>query len=504
MRRVRVISVLVLLIVMVAAAIAWRELPRRQATSSAAPSASASAPSAPSASAGLSVGVTQQTLSHGRFKNLAVYSPHPTPRGAVLLLSGADGWTASMAALATRLAEQGALVVGIDTTQFNAALDADGADCVFPDGDLENLSHFVQAYYHLPTYLSPILAGYSLGATLAYATLVQSPTNTFAGAVSLGFCPGYPLQKHLCKGSGIGFIPRAGGGVDFLPAKQLGNPWVVLQGADAPGVAPAHGEPQACEAASVTPFVAQVANARVIAVTTPLVWSAAHGSAFDSLLSRNAPASTATAPDALKDLPIIAVAAEAGAKASDVFAIMLSGDGGWAGLDKDVASALTADGIPVVGLDSLRYFWSARTPEGLGADLDRMIRYYAAQLGKPRVMLIGYSQGADVLPFAVNRLPPSSHGQVALTAVMGMSEHALFEFHMSSWISDDNSGPATMPEVERITGMKILCIYGEDETDSLCPKLDPHKATVVKLKGGHHFDGNYAALAQTILQAAHP
>ncbi len=75
---------------------------------------------------------------------------------------------------------------------------------------------------------------------------------------------------------------------------------------------------------------------------------------------------------------------------------------------------------------------------------------------------------------------------------MGMSEHALFEFHVSSWISDSNSGPATLPEINRITGMPVLCIYGEDESDSLCPKLDPKRFIIVELKGGHHFDGDYA------------
>jgi len=50
----------------------------------------------------------------------------------------------------------------------------------------------------------------------------------------------------------------------------------------------------------------------------------------------------------------------------------------------------------------------------------------------------------------------------------------------------------------------VLCIYGEDEHDSLCPKLDPKKFIVVKVKGGHHFDGNYAGLADDILNAAKP
>jgi type IV secretory pathway VirJ component len=219
-------------------------------------------------------------------------------------------------------------------------------------------------------------------------------------------------------------------------------------------------------------------------------------------MARNAPAATSIAPQALGDLPIVFVAAQPGIPPSDTFAIILSGDGGWAGLDKDVAAALAANGISVVGLDSLRYFWTARTPEGLAADVERMIRYYLTALGKQRVVLIGYSQGADVLPFAVNRLTAATRSHVALAAVMGMSEHALFEFHVTSWISDDNSGPATLPEVEKIVGTPVLCIYGAEESDSLCPKLDPHKVTIVKLKGGHHFDGNYDGLARMILASA--
>jgi type IV secretory pathway VirJ component len=455
---------------------------------------------ATSATAPVWTPVNEQRVNHGRFENLSVYMPHAMPRGFVLLLSGAEGWNQGMSDLGVHLAQQGAMVAGIDLAQLNANLEADGADCVFPDGDLENLSHFLQAYYHLPTYLSPILAGYSAGATLAYATLAQAPVNTFAAGVSMEFCPSYASRKHLCKSPGFEYSPRAGtGGVDFLPSKQIGNPWVVLQSQGT----------QACDVNAVRSFVAQVPKAQLVIVPgaatstiPPVGWPAAYETAFDTLITRNAPAPTTMAPSALGDLPVIELAAQPGAPPSNTFAIMLSGDGGWAGLDKDVAAALTADGIPVIGLDSLRYFWSARTPDGLAADLDRMIRYYISRLGKQRVMLVGYSQGADVLPFAVNRLSPDARRNVALAAIMGMSEHALFEFHMSSWVSDDNSGPATLPEVDRITDIPVLCIYGEDESDSLCPKLDPHRFIVVKLKGGHHFDGNYDGLARTILTSA--
>jgi type IV secretory pathway VirJ component len=452
-----------------------------------------------------------QHLSHGRFKNVAVYAPNGTPTSFVLFLSGDGGWNPGMAEIARQLVSHGAMVAGIDLPKFRANLQADDADCVFPDGDLENLSHFLQAYYHLPTYLTPFSIGYGEGASLAYATLVQAPANTFAGALTLGFCPASSMRKPLCKGSGVEFIPRPGRrGVEYLPAKQLANPWVLLQGA----------LDHECESSTAAAFIANMPGAalavlpRIGHTYQPTAgWLPQFLAAFDSLVKRSTAALTPPAPVDLGDLPVVEVPAQPPGSAppgtaaqpggaTDAFAIILSGDGGWAGLDKDVALALSAHGIPVVGLDSLRYFWSARTPDGLAADMDRMIRYYAAHLNKKRVLLIGYSQGADVLPFAVNRLPAATRARVALAALMGMSEHALFEFHVSSWVSNDTSGPATMPEVNRISGVPVLCIYGEDEGDSLCPKLDPKTVRVVKRKGDHHFDGDYAGLAQAILASA--
>jgi type IV secretory pathway VirJ component len=309
--------------------------------------------------------------------------------------------------------------------------------------------------------------------------------------------------------------------VTLLPIGHLGNPWVVLQAS----------KNQACPVAATRDFVAKVHGAAmaILPEVSGASFDAAFAAAFAKLAEANLSRAVAPPPAALGDLPVIEVAAQSiaapsatapsatapsatapsatapsAAAPSDAFAIIMSGDGGWAGLDQDIAAALSARGIPVVGLDSLRYYWTARTPESVAADTDRMIRYYMSHFGKKRVLLIGYSQGADVLPFAVNRLPQATRAQVALTAILGMSEHALFEFHVSSWISDDTSGPATLPEVNRITGMPVLCIYGEDEHDSLCPKLDPSKFKIVKVIGGHHFDGDYAALANDILAASKP
>ena len=430
-------------------------------------------------------------LNHGRFKDLIVYSPAGTPTSFVLFLSGDSGWDAPAELLAQKLVQQGAMVTGIDLPKFKANLDADGAQCVFPDGDLENLSHFVQAYTHGAAYLSPMLVGLNSGSALAYGMLAQAPKDTFASALTVGFCPNFDWQKPLCKGSGVEF-DHAPSGVKFKPIPKLGNPWVNLQ----------NSADKSCPAGEAAAFAGKIDGAASVTLNAPQ--GTPFEAAFAKLASYAAASRGTPAPNALVDLPLVEVPAKSGTSPSDTFAILMSGDGGWAGLDQEIAGALSAAGIPVVGLDSLRYYWTSRTPDGLAADTDRMIRYYLAHLGKKRVLLVGYSQGADVLPFAVNRLPQASRQAVALTAILGMSEHAVFEFHLTNWVSDDNSGPATLPEVNRITDIPVLCIYGEDESDSLCPKLDPKKFIVVKVKGNHHFDGNYAGLAQQIMQAAAP
>jgi type IV secretory pathway VirJ component len=436
-------------------------------------------------------------ISHGRFQNVAVTAPKGTPRSMVLLLAGEGGVNAG-ADLALELARHGAMVAVIDVSKLAAALEADPADCVFPDGDLENLSHFIQAYYHLPIYRAPLLVGYGAGANLAYATLAQAPMHTFAGALTVGFCPATSLRKPLCKAGALDSERAADQQLHYLPARELDDPWVALQGVH-------EGE---CGPGAIREFIAHMPGAAVVALPeiggrleSSNRWWPSLLAAFDALVERSARDIAPSAPAALGNLPVVELPARTGAPHGDLLAIILSGDGGWAGLDKEVAQALAEHGIPVAGLDSLRYFWSARTPQGIAGDIDRMIRYYLAHFGRQRVLLIGYSQGADVLPFAVNRLAPATRARIGLAVLMGMTEHAVFEFHVSNWISNDNSGPATLPEVNRISGIPLLCIYGDGDNESLCPKLDANKVQIVKLPGGHHFNGDYAGLARAILAA---
>lgn len=138
-------------------------------------------------------------------------------------------------------------------------------------------------------------------------------------------------------------------------------------------------------------------------------------------------------------------------------------------------------------------------PMGLAGDLARMLRYYAAHWHKSRAVLSGYSQGADVLPFAVNRLPASARALLAHTVLMSIGEKASFEFHLSKWLRSDRRGLPIRPELDRLSADSTLCLYSADDAESLCPKIAAGHVRAQPLPGGRHFDGDYARLSSVIL-----
>jgi type IV secretory pathway VirJ component len=432
----------------------------------------------------------EEHVHHGRFGDVLLYRPDGAVEQFVLWLDGEHGPREELPPMIAALVDQNAMVARIDTPALLENLAADDAGCVFPSGDLENLAHYIQGYAHLPAYYTPLLVGDGAGAALAYAMIAQAPSGTFGGALSVGFLPELPLSKALCRGEQLRIAPR-GRELQLEPSKVLGASWIALQGARDRTTPPE----------TVRRFVDGVAGARLEIVPDvdntfrgSLDWLPQYLTAYASLAS--ASGSPVSAPPELAELPVVEMPTP---RQGDTFAVLLSGDGGWAGLDKAVASELVAKGVPVVGLDSLRYFWTPRTPTGLAADLDRILEYYAAHWHKTHAVLVGYSQGADVLPFAVNRLNEASQRLLAQVVLMAPSPKASFEFHASHWLGAEDDGQPVLPEARRLDPAKTLCLYGADDDDALCPEVGPEHVRATSLPGGHHFDGAYGKLADLIL-----
>lgn len=449
---------------------------------------------------GTSVATPAEVFDYGRFGEVSIYKDSSEPRDVVLFLSGDGGWNLGVISMAQKLTDKGAVVAGIDIRHYLAQLEKSAEKCVSPAADFENLSRYLQSKLGLKNYLQPTLVGYSSGATLVYATLAEASQGLFKGALSIGFCPDLDLKKAVCKGSGIEATQRRSSqgvlkGVDFLPAEQLSGQWISLQGEI----------DQVCPAPATQKFIATVPGAGIVMLpkvghgySVEKNWVPQYEAAYERITATPPQVGTPALPAPVADLPLTVVPAVAG-HSSPWFGIFLSGDGGWVGLDRGVSGELAKHSIPIVGWDSLKYFWSPRTPQGAAQDLDRVVRHYSQVWGKSHVLLIGYSQGADTMPFMVNRLPAQTHGMVGLTTLLGISDNALFEFHMANWLGNSGGGMATAPELQRWSGAPYLCLYGEDDGDSACAQVTGKGGVAVKMPGGHHFGGGYADIAAEIL-----
>jgi type IV secretory pathway VirJ component len=238
-------------------------------------------------------------------------------------------------------------------------------------------------------------------------------------------------------------------------------------------------------------------NGRVGAVACAVLMGAAAG-----LSHAQKPAGNAD--DDVSALPLHTVAAKTSPALA--LAVMLTGDGGWSRLDRRIADDLAAHGVGVVGLDSRAYLMQERTPDEAAADIARVIRRYASQWSSPRVTLIGYSRGADIAPFIVNRLPADLRQSISLVALLGPAERADFQFHWADllWETSKPSDRPILPELERLRGTPVLCVYGKDEKESLCRLADSSAVRVDRRSGRHHFDGDYDAIATEILSLMSP
>jgi type IV secretory pathway VirJ component len=261
-----------------------------------------------------------------------------------------------------------------------------------------------------------------------------------------------------------------------------------------------------CPPASARAFAAATGSARFMSRPgagrrgASTISAAQLDDAYRSLttVTRTAETPRSPIPDT-SDLSLIEVPAAA-PSASDEMAVLLTGDGGWAELDKSVASGLAAAGVPTVGWSSLRYFWSPKTPEQAAADLARLIVRYTSAWNKRRVILIGYSFGAEVLPFLITRLPSDARQKIADVTLLGPGPTASFEFHVAEWLGGSKATAyRTVPEIEKLS-MPVTCVQGEGETDSACSSLKGPNITTVTIGSGHHFGGEYGRLVKTILR----
>ncbi|WP_336334943.1 virulence factor family protein [Pseudomonas putida] len=195
-------------------------------------------------------------------------------------------------------------------------------------------------------------------------------------------------------------------------------------------------------------------------------------------------------------IPVVEVPA---GQTTDTVTLFLSGDGGWRDLDRDVAGEMAKLGYPVVGIDTLRYYWQHKTPEQSAADLSELMQHYRQKWGTKRFVLTGYSFGADVLPAIYNRLPAEDQQRIDAVMLLAFARSGSFEIEVEGWLGKEGQEAPTGPEMAKLPASKVVCVYGIEETDESGCTDKTAVGERLKLPGGHHFDENYPALAKRLI-----
>lgn len=425
-------------------------------------------------------GARADDFSAGAITNPVVSFPSDTPKATVLLVSDEAGWGETEAGVAADLTAAGAIVVGVDLPSWRAGLAPEARKCLYLVADLETISHAVQRQANLDSYLPPIAAGIGAGAAQLLAMAAQTPKATIGRTVVVDPTDSVDLAKPLCTDATATTL--ADGETQYgLDPGPLPDPIEVGLTSDAPADGAAHVRALQTEHPEVS--IEPVDGPAPAALTT--------------LVSAAIEATAGADGDAPLGLPLTLLPAT---PTRDTMAIVFSGDGGWRDIDQKVGGVLQDMGIPVVGFDSLRYFWSEKTAAGTAADLDKLIRLQAPAWGVSKVLLVGYSFGADLLPATYNALSDDTKAQIPMVSLLALTNASSWQISVLGWLGE-NTGTGGNPadDIARMDPAIVQCVYGSEEEDSPCPGLAAKGVEVIRTDGGHHFDGDYEALARKIV-----
>ena len=417
-------------------------------------------------------------LDGGRYGAVEVVAPSSSPRAVVILFSDGDGLQPRERKRLDAIAEAGAIAVGVNSAAYFRNLAHAEPGCLELFSDAETLSRELQREYPTPQYRVPVVVGEGVGGALASRIVAQSPLQTVGGAVAVDPTSVLPLERDTCPRP-LEADDREDPGTPDAPV--LKNPWTV-------GLTPA-----------ISPevrgyFTALAAKTKLMTLRD--LSSDPDTAAFVDLLR---PFFAPVKAEGVADLPLVEMPAQPRTRRMAVF---ISGDGGWRDVDKRVSERLQQLGVSVVGWDSLRYFWSRKTPDQAAADLAAVLDAYERKWNCDEVALIGFSFGADVMPFLYNRLDPQEQRRIALISILSPGEAADWEIKVAGWFGAGPSNAATplAPAVATMPGDRMQCFFGDQDSGRSCQFFAARGAEVFEKKGDHHMDGDFDLIGREIFE----
>src|SRR6185312_2558360 len=178
----------------------------------------------------------------------------------------------------------------------------------------------------------------------------------------------------------------------------------------------------------------------------------------------------------------------------------ISGDGGFNKFSNELCTAINKEGFDVDAMDSKSYFWSQKTPARTAEDISDFLSKKIARRPNQQIVLIGYSFGADVLPYVLNRLPKNIADKIKVSFLLASSGSTDFVIHIADLFgSGKRRGMDVLTEVNKIANQKIVILNSSDDKGLDAGKITVKHATEI-LPGGHHFDGDINEIVKAIIK----
>jgi type IV secretory pathway VirJ component len=177
----------------------------------------------------------------------------------------------------------------------------------------------------------------------------------------------------------------------------------------------------------------------------------------------------------------------------------ISGDGGFNKFSTSFMQTLNKQGYPVIGLNAKDYFWTQKKPKEAASAMEAAIVASNKQWKRNSIVMIGYSFGADVAPFMLTNFSPALAPKVSRLILLSPSPKTDFEIHVMQMLGwGKSSGESVPAEINKIS-KPIIFIVGDDEKEFPFSQLTITNKQVIKMPGGHHYDGDVNALSKQIV-----
>jgi len=198
------------------------------------------------------------------------------------------------------------------------------------------------------------------------------------------------------------------------------------------------------------------------------------------------------------DLPVII--SKAKIDKEDKFVLFISGDGGWNSFSQKLVETYTSNGFNVIGLNSFKYFWKKKTPQQTADDLARILSTYENEWHKQKIIILGFSFGADVAPFIYTHLPETLKNKITLVQLISPSSFTDFEIHVADMLGSGNAVRSMNIAAEvNLINVPVICYYGEQETEKPLTTLKKSNLKTVILAGDHHYAKSYPEIVKNAL-----